>query len=303
MLIKEFRSLARDLLRADSGFAGKTAEELGVEVDALLCHGLGLNRAGLFARLNECLPSEKADEINALLKRRLALEPSAYITGHKEFYGYSFHVDPRVLIPRPETELLVDLALKRLKASSEPITVVDVGTGSGAILISLVLEMRGNLDCQRFRFFGVDLSADALEVARYNASNLFNQIIGVGSSEINVEFLLGDLLEGLSSVLCQKNCLIISNPPYIGRCDYVSPEVLQYEPHQALFAEEKGLATFKRLVDQSRSIKAHSLSLMCELADAQMEQASRILEQNGFSQIAVFRDLVGLSRVIAAQFH
>ncbi len=218
-----------------------TADLQGVRLEAqvLVAHVLGFERAQLYAYPERELTAEQELAYHALLKRRAQREPIAYILGHKEFYGLDFYVDQRVLIPRPETELLVESALahirSRLDAGSVPV-VADIGTGSGAIPITIAVE-----EPRLPYLFACDISAAALEVARVNCER--HQVTE------RVRLLQGDLLASLPEPVD----ILLANLPYVGthERDAMTPDVLSYEPHQALFSGPDGLDLLLRLCTET----------------------------------------------------
>ncbi|GAC1364928.1 MAG: peptide chain release factor N(5)-glutamine methyltransferase [Ktedonobacteraceae bacterium] len=218
------------------------ADLQGVRLDAqvLLAHVLGLERAQLYAYPQRELTLEQEQDYHALLARRREREPIAYIVGHKEFYGLDLFVDRRVLIPRPETELLVEAALvhirSRLSAGESPL-VADIGTGSGAIAIAIAVE-----EPRLPAIFACDISAEGLEVARINCERHH-----VGG---RVKLLQGNLLDPLQEPVD----LLLANLPYVGtrEIDSMTPDVLAYEPQQALFSGPDGLDLLLNLCAQAK---------------------------------------------------
>ncbi len=219
-----------------------TADLQGVRLDAqvLLAHVLGLERAQLYAHPERELTVEQEQTYRALLNRREQHEPIAYIVGHKEFYGLDFYVDPRVLIPRPETELLVESALahirSRLSAGCVPL-VADIGTGSGAIPITIAVE-----EPRLPALFACDISAQALEVAHINCER--------HHVAERVHLLQGDLLAPLPEPVD----VLLANLPYVGtrERDAMTPDVVAHEPHQALFSGPDGLDLLLRLCTEAK---------------------------------------------------
>ena len=211
------------------------------------------------------------DRFEALLVRREAREPVAYILGRRAFRRLELSVDRRVLIPRPETELLVEVGLS-LPAGAR---VVDVGTGSGAVALALKDERRDLV------VRGVDVSADAVDVARANASAL----------GLDVEFACGDLLEDVSDVDA-----VLANLPYVADGAELPPEITRYEPAGALFAGADGLDLVRRLVGVVAGPGVALLAL--EIGPEQADEVSGLLWGAGFAEVAVRHDLAGLARVV-----
>ncbi len=226
-------------------------------------------------------PVDTADaaRFRALLERRLSGEPTAYILGEREFYGRSFIVDSRVLIPRPETEHLIEAALG-LELPDRP-SILDVGTGSGAIAITLALEAPGS------RIVGCDRSPAALAVAAANSSRL--------GTDDRVRFVAGDLVTALDLGAFD---LVVSNPPYIDPAvrDELSVEVTGFEPPAALFAADAGTATLARLVrDMDRS--GSGAPLILEIGHDQAEAIVEIATSTGFGPPKIVADLAGHPRI------
>ena len=218
-----------------------TAEESGSEtanLDAqvLLAHVLGQDRAWLFAHYDEKLTPEQADNYAELVARRAAAEPVAYLVGHREFYGLDLLVDHRVLIPRPETELLVDAVLDHIDSRpNKAVKMVDVGTGSGAIALAVAAN------CPTVQIYAVDLSPDALAVARANVARL--------DERHQITLLQGDLLTPLP----ERVDIIAANLPYIASPIYLTldADVPDSEPRLALPAGPEGLDAIARLLRQA----------------------------------------------------
>jgi len=250
-------------------------------------HAEGLTRAWLYAHLPDAFPREAEGTLEELAQRRVAGEPLAYIRGHKEFFGLDFLVDPRVLIPRPETEGLVEAALdwSRLSADgSGPFLAADIGTGCGAIAISLAVNLPEAI------VYATDISQDALEVAAANARRH-----GV---EDRVRLRRGDLLTPLPHPFP----LIVANLPYIARSDLprLAREVATYEPRQALDGGEQGLDVIGRLLQQAPSRLVTGGCLLLELGYGQgqivMELARAAFPR---ARLRLLPDLAGVPRVLS----
>jgi release factor glutamine methyltransferase len=249
-------------------------ESAKLEASVLLAHALKVERSWLLAYPEAQAPAEA----DALLQRRLKREPLAYILGRREFYGRTFRVTPDVLIPRHETEGLVEAVLER--GRREGLKVLDLGTGSGAIAITIALERPD------WAVTAVDLSPAALAVARENAEALAARVDFVRSDAF--EALIGDAYD-----------LIVSNPPYIDRDDQLPPEVRDHEPSLALFADENGLAFYRRLAEGAADHLNDGGCLLLELGAGQAEAVRATFEMRGWRQLETRRDLAGIERVIA----
>lgn len=259
--------------------------EARLQAELLLAHALETTRALVLARLNETLAPEVARRFEANVARRAKHEPLAYIVGHQEFYGLDFIVDRRVLIPRHETETVVQLALERTRKMASPV-IVDIGTGSGALALTLAYHL------PQARVFAVDQSRDALDVARLNAKRL-----NLGS---RVEFVQSDLLESLA---CPFD-LLVANLPYIPttRFDQLPREVRAYEPRQALDGGADGLEVMRRLLAQLQSRAIRGAVALLEISEEQGKAAMEAAYQSMPPAIvAVHRDLEGLDRVVEIQ--
>lgn len=252
------------------------AAESRFEVRVLLGHALGVNRAWLIAHEHDALPAVPLKKYEDLLARRLAGEPVAYLLGEKEFFGRSFKVTPDVLVPRPETELLVELALERLPPSAR---VLDLGTGSGCIAVTLALERP---DCG---IVAVDQSAAALAVAMQNAVHLGAKLgLYQGS-------WYGALPAG-----AEKFDLIASNPPYVAEGD---PHLaaLTHEPASALASGHDGLDDIRCIVEGAAAWLKPGGWLMFEHGWDQGEAGRALLATAGFVEVETRADLAGIGRV------
>jgi release factor glutamine methyltransferase len=247
--------------------------------EVLLAHALRRDRVYLFAHADDELSEIGWIHFGRYLHQRLQGVPTQYITKRQEFYGRDFHVTPDVLIPRPETEHVVEAALERLPASG---TAVDVGTGSGAIAVTLALESKA-------RVFATDISAVALGIARRNAVAL----------SARVAFVQGDLLAPFGPLSLD---MVISNPPYVGlsEADGLQREVREHEPHVALFAGEDGNSIYRQLIAESARVLRPGGWLVLELGYRSLGPVRAMLE-NGWAEVADIPDLAGLPRVLAAR--
>jgi release factor glutamine methyltransferase len=252
--------------------AGVDTPRLDAEV--LLAHALGVGRLRMLVDVDAPVegPAVRAFQ-DAVRRRSVGREPVAYITGFKGFRRIDVAVDPRVLIPRPETETLVEAALDLPPGAR----VVDVGTGSGAVALALKDE-RPDLDV-----LATDVSDDALAVARANAARL----------GLEVSFARADLLDGVGAVDA-----VVSNPPYVEDGAELAPEIVRHEPAQALFAGIDGLAVVRRLVAQASEHGAAFLAL--ELGEGQAGAVEELALAAGFARTARRADLAGIDRVVAA---
>jgi len=252
-----------------------------LDAELLLAHALGLDRTRLYARLRDAVADDAAARFAALLMRRARREPVAYLTGEQEFWSLPFEVGPAVLIPRPETELLVELAGR---LAPPPVAILDVGTGSGCIAVALAREL------EAARITATDLSPDALAVARRNAARH-----GVAA---RLSFVAGDVYAGLPAAA--RFDLIASNPPYLAPGDAVSPE-LAFEPGAALWAGADGLDVIRRLLAGAPPRLRPGGHLLVEIGAAQAEPVRALAQASGLAEARVVADLAGLPRVLVAR--
>ena len=264
--------------------------------ELLLLHVLGRDRAWLYAHPEEVVPGLEAHRFLSLILRRAEGEPTQYLTGKQEFWGLEFEVTPDVLIPRPETEHVIEVALDRLAVREiragrkqtligEGLHIVDVGTGSGCIAIALAKELPAA------RVTATDISPAALEVAKRNAArhNVADRMV----------FLERNLLAGLAG----KYDLIASNPPYVGRNekDSLMREVRDHEPELALYGGQEGYELYAGLIAQAaRNVTPGGL-LVLELGHNSLPAVQPLLEPPNWTNVRVTKDLAGIDRVIAAE--
>ena len=280
--------------------------------ELLLLHVLQRDRTWLYAHPEEPLTEEEAQRFSQLIERRAAGEPVQHLTGKQEFWGLEFEVTPDVLIPRPETEHVVEVALDRLalrelgagrpnKSEGAGLLIADIGTGSCCIAIALATEL------PQARFVATDISAEALAVAKRNA--------GRHRVAERIRFLQCHLLEGMHATAAEKNQspvtshqspsfdLIVSNPPYVGRCEAetLTREVREHEPELALYGGEEGYEFYAGLVDEaSRHLKPGGL-LVLELGHNSLPAVRPLLDENHWTNLAVLKDLAGVDRILAAE--
>jgi release factor glutamine methyltransferase len=231
-----------DLLQMGTRCLEATSTSARLDSEVLLGHVLGVERTGLLARLRDGCGEQQRESFAALVERRVAGEPVAYLVGTREFYGLSFVVSPAVLVPRPETELVVEQAVAFLK-DRPAARLLDLGTGSGCIAISVACELTSRA-VRDVIIDAVDISADALQVAGDNAKRL-------GVSEL-VQCIQSDWCSNRESLASQYDC-IVANPPYIDPDERV-PRELSFEPRQALFAPQGGMADVQRILREALTL-------------------------------------------------
>lgn len=255
--------------------AGSDTPRLDAEV--LLADALDVDRTALFTHPEREVQGRAVRAFQDAVRRRSAgREPVAYITGRRGFRHLDLAVDARVLVPRPETELLVEIGVERLAQGAR---IVDVGTGSGAIALALAHE-RPDLEV-----LATDVSSDALDVARANAARL--------GLDHGVRFYEGDLLAGAGQVDA-----VLSNPPYVAERERatLAPEITRHEPPGALFAGADGLAVIRRLVPAAADAGARLLAI--ELGEGQAVAVTQLMSEAGFGAVHARRDLAGIDRVV-----
>ena len=280
----------RDLLEWGSDFLKKEGiESPRRSAEQILGHLLRLNRINLYLSEKESLDPLKACDYERLLQKRARRVPLQYVLGKVAFLDDEFLIDERVLIPRPETELLVEEAVKRLSKVADPL-IIDIGTGCGNIAISLAKKLNT-------RVWATDVSQDALEVAKKNADRL-----GVQNQ---ITFLHGDLFVPLAGLGIEGRIdLVISNPPYVPTKEWarLSPEVRLFEPRIALDGGEDGLLFYRRIVANAVPFLKEGGYLILELGDRLAEAvASLIRAQALLSEPEILEDLAGIKRILAAR--
>lgn len=259
--------------------------------EILLAHAMGCQRIALFTRYESVPDAATLDRFRENVKQAASGKPIAYLTGHKEFFALAFEVTPDVLIPRPETELLVERAITLAKqhagGADQPPRILDLGTGSGCIAVSLAKNLPAA------RLFASDLSAAALAVAQRNAAKH-------GVAE-RIDFREGDLLQPWRDA--DSFDIIVSNPPYIGLREAPSlpSNVRDHEPHAALFAGDDGLAVLRRIVDDGPGFLAPGGQLLTEIAYNQSRAARQLLADAGWSDIVTYKDGLSHERVVHAR--
>lgn len=270
-----------------------TAVTLGDEREArFLCeHAAGLNASEFAAAIDEQLTQRMGLHLQEMTRRRLAGEPLQYVMGRWAFRHLDLMVDRRVLIPRPETEMVAEVALKIAQACSAPRVVVDLGTGSGAIGLSLAHE----LPLDGTTVWLTDASADALDVARAN-------LAGIGRAGSNVRVTQGDWYAALPTSLRGTIDVIVTNPPYIAVDDpQVEQTVANHEPHQALFAGSDGLDALRVIVAEAPDWLRGGGALVCEIGHRQGDVVRELMTNAGLRDSEVRQDLQGRDRIAVAR--
>ena len=261
--------------------SGSSTPELDSQL--LLAHVLGMERARMLVDPPEEIPLAARELFRRMLSRRAAGEPLFYITGSKGFHNYVFGVSPSVLIPRPETEELVEAVLSRF-SNEPPMSAADVGTGSGCIAVTLGLERPS------WRVTALDVSENALDVARENARRL---------GATNVEFARSDLLSGVKG----NFDLVVSNPPYVdfAQSESLQVEIREHEPPVALYADEGGLKVIRDLVAQSADRLKPGGAFFCEMGFDQKTAVEKLFDPAVWGGLEFLKDLSGHCRVATAR--
>lgn len=257
-----------------------------LDAEVLLSFVLKVDRIYLYTHFDQPITAAERDILRALVVRRAAREPIAYICGRKEFFSRDFKVDANVLVPRPETEHVIETVLAWAGALRErPLRVLDVGTGSGILAITLACEL------PEAQVWATDISSEALAIARVNAESL-----GVLN---RITFAEGDLFAALGDVEAPFD-IIVSNPPYIAKtiASSLSADILRYEPQVALFGGDDGLAVLRRFCAQVRPHTAAQSCVAIEIGYDQSEAVRDLLGRQAFDEVDVVCDLQGHARVV-----
>ncbi len=301
MQLKQALASAVDLLEAaDVGSPRMNAE-------VLLMFVLGVNRAYLYAHPERELTAEEETRYNEVLVQRATGMPSQYITGHQEFWGLDFVVSPAVLIPRPETEHLVETVLELTRDIPQP-KIVDVGTGSGCIALALAHEL------SKADVYAVDLSCAALEIARANAARLqldgrvrfmrCDVIKPISTDDVNAPAPTATVIPSRGTPMSFANFdFVVSNPPYVGfgEADKVQKSVRDFEPRMAVFAGERGLDVVGPLVEQAHNALKPGGWLAVEIGYSMRDAVVNLLDPTMWVDVRVVPDLQGIPRVVAAR--
>lgn len=255
-----------------------------LDVELAMCKILNVTRLYIHLNLDEEICKKNENRIEALLKQRRKGRPMAYIIGKKEFMGLDFFVKEGVLIPRPDTEVLVEDIIEQAKKIDNPL-IVDIGTGSGAISVSLAKYIKDS------KVYSLDISDDALEVGRLNAKN--NEV------EDRITFLKSDVFSSLENEDIKFD-IIVSNPPYIRKADIegLEVDVKNYEPSLALDGGDDGLDFYRKITEDSIKFIKDNGILGYEVGYDQAEDVKKIMIQSGYGDIRILEDLASIQRVV-----
>ena len=279
-------SLKEELHKAENTLTSHHIDDARIEAELLLMHALGIGRSELYTRLDEPLYPSVAERFWYLVQQRLRHEPTAYILKQCQFYGIDFYIDSRALIPRPESELLVEEVLKFASQRfppGAPCSIAEVGTGSGAIAVALALHL------PEAGIYAVDISADALEVASINCQRY--------KVAQQVHLLLGDMLEPLS----EQVDIILANLPYVRDVEMneLSPEIRDFEPRLALAGGADGLDKIRQLLPQARQKLLPEGLVLLEIGHGQGAAAAALVESHfPTAKVDSIPDLGGIERVV-----
>ncbi|MBN2075112.1 MAG: peptide chain release factor N(5)-glutamine methyltransferase [Dehalococcoidales bacterium] len=274
-------TLRQALKKAEHTLSAADIDDALLESEVLLMHTLKIDRITLYIDIDNELTTQQSEDFFTLIQRRLNGEPSAYITGNREFYGLDFFVNSGVLIPRPETELLVEKAIDTAKEQSYK-TIVDAGTGSGVVAICLALNLPDAV------IYATDISASALEVASRNCRK--------HNVEDRITLLRGNLLEPLPEPID----MIVGNLPYVTDADMQQVNTAGHEPEVALNGGTDGLEYIIAIVGQSVSKLLRGGSILLEVGQGQSQAASRQLKGiYPYGEVKIFHDLAGIERVVS----
>lgn len=286
-------SIAETILRGADKLRQAGVPEARREAGSLAAYVLGRDRSFILSHTEDPLSQEQAERFSEFVERRAQGEPLQYIIGHQEFFGLDFEVTSDVLIPRPESELLVETALKLAGASAAPF-ICDVGTGSGCLAIALLHELR---ETPGTRAVAIDISPAALAVAKRNAAR--------HSVAEQIHFVLSDCFSALDPEDPRQSSfdLIISNPPYVAERALagLQREVRDFEPRQALAAGPDGLAIIRRLLGEAGNFLKTGGHFLFEIGFDQREAVEQVIDRDRWKLLDIHSDLQGIPRTIALQ--
>ncbi len=267
----------------------KGIDEARLTIELMLCHVLKCKRVDLYIDFERPLTKVELEELRNLLKRRLKKEPLQYIIGKTEFMGLEFKITPDVLIPRPETEILVEKTIETIKkelCEKNKVKILDIGTGSGNIAISIAKFLG-----EKVHIVGIDLSSEAIKIAQENAN--LNKVE-------NVDFICFDFFDpDFVSKFKNQFDLLVSNPPYISadEVNTLQDEIKNFEPRIAITDEADGLSFFRRIAELGKEIINESGFIFVEMSYNQSEKVKEIFKKAEYDKIEIFKDYLGIERV------
>jgi release factor glutamine methyltransferase len=264
-------------------------DDARLNVELLLAHALDLQRIQLYTNFDKPLTAEEVGRFRGLFERRLKREPVQYIIGSVNFMGMHFDVDPRVLIPRPETETLIEqiILFSRRYQENETIRMLEIGTGSGNIAIAAAKFVK-NAQVQ-----AIDISPDAIAVAKKNAH--LHQV------DSRIDFICADIFESLEQPFQTKYNLVVSNPPYVSNDEWenLQPEIKNFEPLVAVTDGKDGFKFYRRIIEIVPEYVEPGGGLILEVGIDQAEEVLRLLENAGLKQVQITPDMQGVPRVVS----
>lgn len=269
-------------------FKRNNVAEPRASAELLLAHVLSKDRLFLYLNYDRPMETGELAAFRTYIKRRLAGEPNQYITGTQEFWSLPFRVNPNVLIPRPETELLVEVVLEFLRSSDSNISILDLGTGSGAIAIALARELSG------VPIVATDLSMAALQLARENAR--MNQV------DEKIHFVRSDMFAAIS-ISSEKFTVVVTNPPYVSHAEFskLAREIRDYEPRGALDGGPDGLTAIKYIIKEAPTVLSQTGALIMEMGADQAESVSTLVrDSQHYQSYRIIKDYSGIDRVLLA---
>jgi release factor glutamine methyltransferase len=281
-------SIAETLKNASERLRAAAVPNDVLDAQTLLAEALGVDRTYLIVNFDRRLDAVELERYRALIDRRAAGEPLQYIVGHQEFFGLEFEVNPAVLIPRPETEIIIEETIRLVqKDQIERPLIFDIGTGSGCIAVTLAREIEGA------RIVAGDISLDALRLAKCNAARY--------DLQQRIDFLASDLLDAV--IESSEADFIISNPPYISESEAptLQREVRDWEPHIALTDFADGLSFYRRLLNDSPARLRSGGYLICEIGYTQAEAVTALIDSQAWREPYLLDDLQGIPRTIVLQ--
>lgn len=285
------------LNKASEYLAGKGIDTARLDAELLLSHVLNMERIDLYVRFDQPLETAEVDAYRIAIARRAQRMPVAYITGSKEFYSLDLKVDRSVLIPRPETELLVECVLNWLGEEEAPVepNIVELGTGSGAIAVALAHSL-ADQESASPRIYATDISQQAIDVAKTNVDNH-----ALGNL---IQLFQGDLYTALPPALQSEVDAIVSNPPYIPSDELkgLAPEIARYEPKGALDGGLDGLDCYRRIYFEGRKFLRPGGLVAVEIGHGQASQVMAIASESGYVDTKLYRDYGDRERVVMARW-
>jgi len=285
--MKEIWTIKKVLDWGAGYFSQNNVESPRLNIEHLLAELLRKKRIDLYVEFERQLTQEELAQLKEQIQRRVKGEPLQYILGQTDFYDSSFIVGPGVLIPRPETEILVDELLKRIQEKfTQPIQLIDIGTGSGNIALSLIKALHGA------KAIAVDISQEAINLAQTNAEKL--------ELTDRIQFFCGDGLKPLKATQLEPVEVIVSNPPYVTEEEFLGldRQIKEFEPREALVAGKNGLEYYESFISEAPSFLVSGGILAFEVGKGQAQKVEEWISAAGFSEVNRIPDMAGIERVV-----